>query len=131
VAQEGIAVKGVHRIQGALIEVGAHERLEMNAGLGDPAALAPGFFALLGGEGLEIGLEARVAAVGPVELAVAADQPAGVGAHRARRLIQKQGVHRGETVRWRRTSRSLSEVGGGGLPVEIRDGPGGADRSRA
>ena len=49
-----------------------HAGLELDARLGDSSALAARLFAFFGGEGLEKGLEARVAAIDPVKLAVTA-----------------------------------------------------------
>src|SRR6185437_7150234 len=93
VPQEGFPVKGVNGVEEALVEICAEAGLEADAGLGHPAALAPGFLALLGRESLEIGLEARVAAVGPMKLAIAPQQPAGALAGRAPGLIDKERVH--------------------------------------
>ncbi len=52
------------------------KRIELDAALGDPPAFALRFFALLGSEGREEGIERLIAVVIPMELAVAAqDQP--------------------------------------------------------
>ena len=80
------------------VELVAEARLEAHAGLFHPAALAPRLLALVRGEGLQVVLEARVAAVAPVELAVAPQQPAALRARRARRLVEKQRVHSREAV---------------------------------
>jgi hypothetical protein len=89
VAKKCITVKSVHRIQRALIECASHECLDAEAGLGDTAPLAFGFFPLIGRESLEITVEARVVAIRPVKLAIATDQPAGFRAHRTCGLIEK------------------------------------------
>jgi len=71
VSQEGVAVQSVDAIEQRLIELTAEARLELHPGLRDPPPLAPRLLALFRGEGGEILLEARVAAIGPVKLAVA------------------------------------------------------------
>ncbi len=71
-------------------------RVEGDAGFRDPPALAIGFLALLGGESGEEGVEVREAAIGPVELAVLAQQPAGALAGFAAGVVEEQGVRRGE-----------------------------------
>src|SRR5438094_5559679 len=76
----------------------AAPRLEAHARIRDAAALATRLLALLGGEGAQVVIEARVTAIAPVKLAVAAQQPAALCAGRTRRLIQKQRMHPGQSV---------------------------------
>jgi len=64
-------MQSIDAIEQRLIELCAEACLEVDAGLRDPPPLAPCLLALFRGEGAEILLEARVAAVGPVKLAVA------------------------------------------------------------
>src|SRR5262249_30623207 len=80
------------------VELAAEARLEAYAALGHAAPFASRLLALLGGEGLEGVVEARVAAVAPVGLAVAPQQPALRRAGGARRLIEKQRVHARDAV---------------------------------
>ena len=88
----------VHAIEEPLVEIAPEAGLEADAALGDPAALAARLLALLGGEACEVVLKARVAAIGPVKLAVAAHEPARLRAGAARRLIEKERVHGGERL---------------------------------
>src|ERR1700738_3604799 len=97
-AHEGVAVQGIDAFEERLVELAAEARLEAHAGIRDAAALATRLLALLGGEGAQIVIEARVTAIGPVKLAVAAQQPAALRAGRTRRLIQKQCMHAGQSV---------------------------------
>src|SRR6185437_7078278 len=96
VPQEGFPVKGVNPVEQVLVEVAAETGLEADPGLGHAPALAPRLLALLRREGLEIGLEARVATIAPVELAVAPQQPTPPLAGDARGLIDEEGVHGGQ-----------------------------------
>src|SRR5207244_6652385 len=76
VTHEGIPVQGVDALEEPLVELAPEARLEAHARLRDAAALAPRLLALLRREGGEVVIEARVAAVAPVKLAVAPQQPA-------------------------------------------------------
>src|SRR6266550_3972669 len=71
VTHEGIPVQGVDALEEPLVELAPEARLEAHARLRDAAALAPSLLALLRREGGEVVIEARVAAVAPVKLAVA------------------------------------------------------------
>ncbi len=73
-------------------------RVEGDAGFGDAPPFALGLLALLRGEGREIGVEVGVAAIGPVELAVLAQQPARAFAGLATGFIEEEGVRGGEPV---------------------------------
>src|SRR5262249_166660 len=95
VAQERVAVQGIDAIEQRFSELTARARLEIPPRLGDAAAFAPRLLALFGGEGGEIVLEARVAAIGPVELTITSQQPAAPRTRGACRLIEEQGVHAG------------------------------------
>ncbi len=114
-----ITVKSVHRIQRTLVESASHEGLEVDACFGDAAALTLGFFPFVGGEGLEITVEARIAAVRPMELTVAPNQPAGVRAHCARGLIEKQSMYRGEATARGVGFDLLQKTRGGRCAIEV------------
>ena len=90
VAQERVLMERVHLIEQRGVERRAGVRFERDAGFGDAPPLAFGLLALLCREGVEVGIEVGVAAIGPVELAVAAHEPARCLAGRAAGLIEKQ-----------------------------------------
>ncbi len=98
VAHKGVAVQVIDAVEERLVELAAEARLEAHARIRDAAALATRLLALLGGEGAQIVIETRVTAIGPVKLAVASQQPAALRAGGARRLIEKQRMHPGQTV---------------------------------
>src|ERR1700730_1883616 len=118
-AHEGVAVQGIDALEERLIELPAEACLEVHARIRDAAALATRLLALLGGEGAQIVIEARVTAIGPVKLAVAAQQPAALRAGRARRLIEKQRMHPGQSVARGVLFQVLEQARGQGVPVEI------------
>src|SRR5262249_5780692 len=80
------------------IDVRPETSVERDAGFRDTAALATHFLTLLRREGFEEGIEARIAAIRPVELAVAAEQPARALVRCACRIIEEEGVRGGEGV---------------------------------
>src|SRR2546423_1125285 len=90
VTHESVAVQVIDTVEERLVELAAEAGLEAHARVRDAAALAPRLLALLGGEGAPGVIEARVTAIAPVKLAVAAPQPAALCAGRTRRLIEKQ-----------------------------------------
>jgi hypothetical protein len=98
VAKKCIPVKSVHRVQCLLVEIASHPRLEVNPGLSYSSPLALGFLAFLGGKGFQVRLEARIPAIGPVKLTVAAHEPVCLLAYGARRLVEEQGMHRREAA---------------------------------
>src|SRR3984893_6536931 len=118
-AHEGVAVQGIDAVEEWLVELAAEARLEADAGIRDAAALATRLLALLGGEGAQIVIEARVTAIGPVKLAVAAQQPAALRAGRARRLIEKQCMHTGQAVAGGVLFEMLEQARAECLPIEI------------
>ena len=61
-AVEGVGVKRVHGLPQRVVDLAAHPRVELDAGLGDAAPLALGLLALLRGEGREERIEGLVAA---------------------------------------------------------------------
>ena len=123
VAQEGVAMERVDAIEQRASRSLPSRVSKRDAGFGDAAPLAVGFLALLGGEGLEEGVEALVAAIGPVELAVAPQQPARALAGRAAGLIEEEGVRGGEAVARRRWSRWLrSAASPRSRRIEVRCG---------
>jgi hypothetical protein len=67
----------VDAIEEPPVEVRAEAGLEADAAFGHAAALAPRLLALLGREACKVILEACVAAIGPMKLAVAPQEPAG------------------------------------------------------
>src|SRR6185295_17354410 len=89
--QERVAHERVDAIEEPSIDVRAEPRVERDAGYGDAAALAACLLPLLGSEGFEEGIEARIAAIPPVELAVATEQPARALVRRARRIVEEEG----------------------------------------
>src|ERR1700732_2022740 len=97
-AHEGVAVQVIDAVEERLVELAAEARLEAHARLRDAAALATRLLALLGGEGAQVVIEARVTAIGPVKLAVASQQPAALRAGRTRRLIEQQRMHTAQSV---------------------------------
>src|SRR2546430_17435215 len=80
------------------VELAAEARLEAHARIRDAAALATRLLALLGGEGAKGVIEARVTAIAPVKLAVAAQQPAALGAGRTPRPTPKQRMDPGRSA---------------------------------
>ena len=95
-AQESDGVKGVDALERRLVELIAAQRAKLDALLEHAPALAPGLLALVGGKASQKVIEVAIAAVVPLEVTVAPQQPAGLLAGRARRLIEKQRVHRGQ-----------------------------------
>ena len=133
VAQKRVAMKGVTLVEHALIELAAQAGFEVDPCLGDPPPLAAGFLALVRREGLEVRIEARIAAVRPMELAVTPHEPTVALASRARRLVQKQCVDRGYPVAGRiRLHVPEQTVGrGGALEIAPHQQPGaGGGRER-
>src|ERR1700724_1638043 len=119
-AHEGVAVQGIDAGEERLVELAAEACLEAHAGIRDAAALATRLLALLGGEGAQIVIEARVTAIAPVKLAVASQQPAAPRAGRARRLIEKQRMHTGQSVAPGVLFEPLEQARAEGVPIEIR-----------
>ena len=89
-------MKSIDAVEQTRLELAAEARLEADAGLGDAPALAPRLLALLRREGVEIGVEAGVAVVGPVKLAVPPQQPARFLTGGARGLIEEERVNGGQ-----------------------------------
>src|SRR6202048_1636370 len=118
-AHEGVAVQGIDAFEERLVELAAEARLEAHAGIRDAAALATRLLALLGGEGAQIVIEARVTAIGPAKLAVAAQQPAALRAGRTRRLIEKQRMHTGQSVARGVLFELLEQARAECVPIEI------------
>ncbi len=98
-AQEGGAVKVVHRIEQGFADIVAIAGFKVDAGFQHPASFAAGLLAFLGGEGPQVLLEVGKTLVGPVELAVATQQPAGVFKCLAVGPVEKQRVGRGQLIR--------------------------------
>src|SRR5204862_282620 len=116
---EGIPVQGVDALEELFVELAPEARLEAYARLRDAAALAPRLLALLRREGGEVVIEARVAAVAPVKLAVAPQQPAAPQARGARRLVEKQGMSAGEPMARGTFLEALEQPRGERLALEV------------
>ena len=98
-SQEGDAVQLPGREDLLGTRLAATARLEGDAGLGDPSPLATRFLAFVCGEAAEEVLEVGVAAVTPVELAIATHQPFGIALEQtAVCLGWKENVGRGELL---------------------------------
>ncbi len=76
VTAERVAMEGIDAIEKARIHFPAESCVERDAGFRHASPLAFGLLALLGGESLQKGVEARVPAIRPVELAVLPQEPA-------------------------------------------------------
>src|SRR6185437_13072806 len=120
VPQEGLPMKGIDAVEETRVEVSAEARLEADSGLGHAPALAPRLLALLRREGLEIGVEAGVAVVAPVELTVAPQQPTRFLAGRARGLVEEERVHGGQAAARRVILERLEQVHRDRATVEPR-----------
>src|SRR5262249_37722109 len=72
--QKGVVVKTVERLPQAPIDLGSFRGGKVNARLADAAPFAAHLFALLGSEALQEIVEAAVATVVPVELAIPTQQ---------------------------------------------------------
>src|SRR5882724_3242708 len=96
--QKRVAMKRIHLLESALVELLAHASLEDDACLCYAPPLTLGLFALVSGERLQVGIETGVVMVGPVKLTIAPDQPARLLTGQMRRLIEKQRVHGREAV---------------------------------
>src|SRR5476651_1389331 len=97
-AQKGQRMKGIDALQQYIVELRAVEREKVYALLAYAPAFAPRFLALVGGKGAEEVLKVAIAAIVPLEMTIAAQEPAAGGAGGACLLIEKQRMHRGQPL---------------------------------
>ncbi len=89
VTQEGVPVKRVDLVEQLGIQVRTQTGVEGDSGFGDSTTFPPCLLALVGRECLKKGVEIRVAAIRPVKLAVASQEPAGTLAGLAVRFVHE------------------------------------------
>ena len=91
-ADESQRMKAVDALEHPVIELRTVERAKLDTLLEHTAALAARLLALLGGKSIEEIGKIAIAAIVPLEMAIAPEQPAGRGARVPSGLIDEQRV---------------------------------------